>query len=699
MIVKMQQLAKCGLVLTLMLLGGLFKAHAQNAEAGNDSTQVIHIIQSDKLNVLTKDSIQLNRFIGNAIFRQGNTLFYCDSALINRKENILDAYGHIHINQADSIHIYGDYLHYEGNTRMATLRDNARLTDGKVTLSGPELQYDMNARIGTYVKGGKLVNGKSVLTSQEGYYYADTKDVYFNYNVLLVDPEYTLTTDTLLYNTGTKIATLVAPTTINDGKTVMYATSGEYNTDTGEGNFDSRPTIEDSTATITADRITMDKRTGLAFATGNMIYRDTAQKMTLLSNYGTVNQLEKTVLATQHPLMILERDKDTLYLAADTLFSGVLKRDTFTVAPVRTSTDSLTTPSTTDSLGIPPPDPTELVPSDTSTFAKKLKNALHPGDNPKKLLPMMVAPPDSAIAGLKSKAIAVLKDTSSTLRPDSIFLSKDSMVLALKDKAKALADSNKLAVPANIVLSKDSINGIKARALTLVKDTSILETPLALNTDTTSTAKDTTEIRYVRAWHNVRIFSDSLQGVADSIYYSSKDSIFRFYRNPVLWANETQLSGDTIFLYTKNQKADKLLLDQNGLLVKESDPGLYNQIKGNQITGYFAGQSLDWMHVDGNAEIIYYVQDDDKYYVSVNRTLSGIINIYFRAGELNTISFIKDPEGTMYPFGQRPLDQMTLENFHWDIKRRPKTKYELFGTAGEVKMKEEPVKPKTDDEF
>lgn len=684
MILKMQQLAKCGLILAGLFLGRLFPATAQDTQpAARDSNNVIHIIQSDKLNVLTKDSVQLNRFIGNAIFRQGNTLFYCDSALINRASNILDAYGHIHINQADSIHIYGEYLHYEGNTRMATLRDNARLTDGKVTLSGPELQYDMNARIGTYVKGGKLVNGSSVLTSQEGYYYADTKDVYFNYNVLLVDPEYTLSTDTLLYNTQTKIATIVAPTTINDGKTVMYATSGEYNTETGQGNFDSRPTIEDSTATITADNIQMDKRTGLAYATGNMIYRDTAQHMTLLSNYGTVNQTEKTVLATQHPLMILEREKDTLYLAADTLFSGVLKRDTFTVAPVRTSTDSTilvdSTSNVPDSLRKPLQDSTEVMPADTSAFAKKLKNALTPGDS-SKLVPVMVAK-DSALITLKPKAVGILSDTAKAMA-------------ILRDSTRALK-------PDSIVLSKDSaVIGLKSRVLALAKDSLRSQPPaLAMETDTSAT-KDTSEIRYIRAWHHVRIYSDSLQGVADSIYYSSKDSIFRFYRNPILWASETQLSGDTIFLYTKNQKADKLLLDQNALLVKESDPQLYNQIKGNQITGYFAGQSLDWMHVDGNAESIYYVKDDDSAYVSVNRTLSGIINIYFREGELHHISFIKDPEGTMYPFTQRPLDQMQLENFHWDIRRKPKSKYELMGTMSEAKIKEEekPV-PKAEDEF
>jgi hypothetical protein len=43
------------------------------------------------------------------------------------------------------------------------------------------------------------------------------------------------------------------------------------------------------------------------------------------------------------------------------------------------------------------------------------------------------------------------------------------------------------------------------------------------------------------------------------------------------------------------------------------------------------------------------------------------------------VVFIKDPEGTMYPFTQRPKDELLLENFRWEIKRKPKSKYELMG--------------------
>jgi hypothetical protein len=322
-------------------------------------------------------------------------------------------------------------------------------------------------------------------------------------------------------------------------------------------------------------------------------------------------------------------------VAADTLFSGIVKKDTTTKKHI---IDTLTTDSTLVGISIQKDSISIDSAGNHNKFALGLDSALKPADS-------------------TMKALAVKTDTT-VIKPDTATITPHKE-LTLKPK--------------------------------VTTDSTLAAKPLAQPSDTTQ-KKDTSETRYLMAWHNVRIFSDSLQGVADSLYYSSKDSIFRFYKQPVLWATGTQLTGDTIFLYIKNQTADKILLDQSGLIVKEAGKELYNQIKGNQITGYFVGQTLDWMHVDGNAESIYYIKDDDGAFISVNKTLSGIINIYFRNSELHHVTFIKDPEGTMYPFSQRPLDQLLLENFHWEIKRRPKTKYELMGSVNELKIAPEKEK-------
>ena len=74
--------------------------------------------------------------------------------------------------------------------------------------------------------------------------------------------------------------------------------------------------------------------------------------------------------------------------------------------------------------------------------------------------------------------------------------------------------------------------------------------------------------RYFEAFRHVRVFSDSLQAVCDSMFYSFKDSVFRLYDDPVVWSNENQVTGDTILLFTKNKKADRMQVFKNSFISK-----------------------------------------------------------------------------------------------------------------------------------
>lgn len=145
-----------------------------------DSLREIQIIQGNSLREKQVDSVtSIQTIAGSVILKEGLTLFYCDSASINKSTNVLEAFGNIHINQNDSIHTYAQYLKYVGAERMAFLKKEVRLTDNKGTLYTQDLEYDLKSSIGKYKNGGRVVNGKTILTSMEGIYYADTKDVFF----------------------------------------------------------------------------------------------------------------------------------------------------------------------------------------------------------------------------------------------------------------------------------------------------------------------------------------------------------------------------------------------------------------------------------------------------------------------------------------------------------------------------------------
>src|SRR5262249_33444206 len=108
------------------------------------------------------------------------------------------------------------------------------------------------------------------------------------------------------------------------------------------------------------------------------------------------------------------------------------------------------------------------------------------------------------------------------------------------------------------------------------RDSSSVDTVRGIRTVSTQPSSDSSK-RYLQGFHHVRIFSDSLQAVADSLYYSGIDSIFRLFTNPIAWASGYQITGDTMFLYTKNKKPDHLYVFENGLVVGKSGENMYNQ--------------------------------------------------------------------------------------------------------------------------
>jgi lipopolysaccharide export system protein LptA len=227
-----------------------------------DTIRVIKIVQGKNLRLKTIDSANvLETIAGNVIIKEGLTTFSCDSATLNRKTNILEAFGNIHINDNDSIHTYAQSLRYIGADRIAYLKKNVKLTDKKGTLYTDDLEYNLRTGIATYKGGGRITNVKTVLTSEDGVYYADTKDVYFKKNVRLKDPDRDIWTDSLLYNIKTNIATFIAKTHIvgKDGS-IIDTKSGTYNLVTGEAIFYDRTSVSDSGHFFIADKMAFDKK-------------------------------------------------------------------------------------------------------------------------------------------------------------------------------------------------------------------------------------------------------------------------------------------------------------------------------------------------------------------------------------------------------------------------------------------------------
>src|ERR1700712_5281566 len=156
-------LAICFTLLGCSLNG--FGQTAVNFQSKNgDSVKTIYIWHSDTLRNVKKDSVSIQSLYGHVKLQSGKTLFYCDSMSMDQKNNLIEAYGHVHINDNDSTDIYSDYMKYFVDSRNILFQKNVSLKDNRGTLYTQELTYDMTGHIGNYYKGGKVVNQQTTVT-------------------------------------------------------------------------------------------------------------------------------------------------------------------------------------------------------------------------------------------------------------------------------------------------------------------------------------------------------------------------------------------------------------------------------------------------------------------------------------------------------------------------------------------------------
>jgi len=259
-------------------------------------------------------------------------MMYCDSAYFYEKSNSLDAFGHVRFVQGDTLRGYGDKLFYDGNTKLARMRQHVRLEHGlpdenPTILTTDSLNYDRKANLAYYFTGGTVRDSLNTLASIRGKYAPDTKKAIFSKEVVLTNPKFVLKSDTLLYNTENKIADIVSPTTIlYEEETDIHTSRGWYNTHNEQSMLLDRSVVHHNDGKMmTGDTIYYDKAIGFGQVIGHMAMHDSTQHATLYGEYGEMWELSSHGYATDSALMIDWSDTAHMtYIHADTLFTEEL---------------------------------------------------------------------------------------------------------------------------------------------------------------------------------------------------------------------------------------------------------------------------------------------------------------------------------------------------------------------------------------
>lgn len=278
----------------------------------------IDIVNANSLKSANNIADGAKRLIGNVQFKQDDVLMFCDSAYFY-KDNSLDAFGHVHIQQGDSLHLYGELLKYNGNTRKAVLTKNVVVNKGDMQLSTDALNYDISTSVGYYLTPARIINKENVLTSDQGYYYSESNQLNFKKNVVLTNPQFVINCDTMKYNTVSKVTYFLGPTTIKSKENMIYCEDGWYDTFSDLSRFSKNAYIVTEQQKMYGDSLYYDRNKGIGRAVKNVMIIDTTQNINITGDLAMHYEFRDLSVVTGNALLMQAYDKDTLFLHADTL--------------------------------------------------------------------------------------------------------------------------------------------------------------------------------------------------------------------------------------------------------------------------------------------------------------------------------------------------------------------------------------------
>jgi hypothetical protein len=150
---------------------------------------------------------------------------------------------------------------------------------------------------------------------------------------------------------------------------------------------------------------------------------------------------------------------------------------------------------------------------------------------------------------------------------------------------------------------------------------------------------------------------------------------------PVVWSRKSQMTGDTILLYMDSSGIRKMYIPSNAAIISLAGPekaGLYDQVQGKTITGYFEGNAITEMLVWPAAETIYYPKDDSGAFMGVNQSESERMRIFFKDQQIKRILFEQQVKQTITPMEKADFPSLKLSRFIWLEDKRPKSLKEIF---------------------
>ncbi|MCB0593912.1 MAG: hypothetical protein H6557_06845 [Lewinellaceae bacterium] len=563
---------------------------------------------------LTLDSTQLTSKRGYYYVRE-KQIYFKDSVIVvnpefhlrsdtlgfNTESKVVSFLGPTLIS-TDSSRIYTEDGYYDTENNLAAFTQNAQYRKGEQMATADTIRYDGKRSLYSLEGNAVFEEGERRATANLIRYDEANDKTFLSGNARYRDEKQDIVADEITY----------------DAKRETYSTRG-------------RSVISDPPQILTADQVDYIEEKGLGIAQGNVIWRDTAAKLTIVCELAEYDRKTDYLKASGgrggRPLLITIIEGDSLFMASDTLMA-------IRESPAPARKDAAV--AGRDSMAVQQ----YPLPVREDTLAAS-------GDS----LAIREGP---VAAGLDSVAT---QQYPLSVREDSLTVAGDSAAIG---EGRVAARQDSIAVPADSVAVR-------------VDPTAVQEAPKAGDPP-----------RQLLAYYDVRIYKSDMQAVCDSLSYKASDSTFYFFplrQKPIVWSDTSQFTADTVMMVLADDKIDKIFMRNNGFIINSPDELFFNQVKGKNVTAFFEENELRRMAVVGNAESVYYARDDKDGYVGVNKTICSEMLLYFGDNQVDKIKFFTEPKAEMKPMQQADHNALKMPGFFWEKERRPMSLADLFDPA------------------
>ncbi len=169
------------------------------------------------------------------------------------------------------------------------------------------------------------------------------------------------------------------------------------------------------------------------------------------------------------------------------------------------------------------------------------------------------------------------------------------------------------------------------------------------------------------AYDSVKTIRNDFLSVSQAGYYfrdvSGKGGVLSLAKDPVVWKEDLQVSGDSIYAFFKDD-IDDIYINKSAFALQLNDinNNRYDQISGIFMHIKFLESQLNYIQVDTNAASIYFVYDRD---ISngANRSNGEVIKLFFKEKKVDKVNIYGKPKGTYFPENLLNTDELKLLGF------------------------------------